>query len=121
MMSAHAGQTKEANELADSIRKGLSNKPIIEALQKDPDFGSIGICLDGNFEFDEPSNKQLESLSLLLKDLIIKYKIRKDKILLHKDVREKLIENKGLIPIGDATKCPGKYSYASIRAIISLL
>ncbi|MCP4969844.1 MAG: hypothetical protein GY932_04490 [Arcobacter sp.] len=121
VMGAHAGQTEEANELADSIRKGLVDKPLVEALKKDPDFGSIGICLDGNFEFEKTSSTQLKSLSLLLQRLVEKYNIKKDKIILHKDVRKKIIENNGLTPIGEATKCPGKHSYEAIMSIVHSL
>ncbi len=120
-MGAHAGQTKEANQLADSIRLGISNLSIVEAKKLDPDYGSIGICLDGNFNYAEPAPKQLEALRKLLTYLISKYSINKDNILLHKEVKERLIESKGLTFIGKETVCPGSLAVKPIKRIISIV
>lgn len=108
-MGAHAGQTKEANTLAGKITMELVDRPLLEAVKLDPDFGSIGICLDGNFDLDEPGEAQLESLLRLIKYLQEKYDIRGDNILLHNEVTEKIIKKAGLTPVGEETVCPGRF------------
>jgi N-acetylmuramoyl-L-alanine amidase len=57
---------------------------------------SIGICLEGNFENEYPSDKQLASLTSLLEDFREKYSIPIKNILGHQEVKEA------------ATLCPGK-------------
>jgi hypothetical protein len=114
-MGAHAGQTKEANELANRIRAGLIEEDIKEAMRLDPDYGSIGICLDGNFDNDEPGEAQLESLSRLVKYLQEKYNIEPSNIFLHKEVNEKIVKSGGLTPKGEETVCPGEMGSMSIK------
>ncbi len=60
-------------------------------------FTSIGVALIGNFEERKPYTEQIASLVTLLQELQLKYSIKLEKILLHKDVK------------GSATKCPGKH------------
>jgi hypothetical protein len=77
-MGAHAGQFK-----ANKDKK------------KDPDYGSIGIVLSGDFESrwengwnpDKPTARQLESLQRLLNHLVLEYKIDSNKILRHSEVK----------------------------------
>ncbi|MCB9250776.1 MAG: N-acetylmuramoyl-L-alanine amidase [Ignavibacteriales bacterium] len=76
---AHAGQTKEANQKADSIRAGKCKSIIENALMLDPDYGAIGICIDGNFNFQYPNSSQLLSLQNLLVYLMNKFDIKKKK------------------------------------------
>ena len=47
---------------------------------------STGVCLVGNFDEDEPTEKQLTSMSELLLDLMDKYGIEEDGVFLHRDV-----------------------------------
>jgi len=54
----------------------------------------IGICLIGNFERAAPTDKQLASLTALLKTLIARYDIAPARVLRHQDVH--------------ATLCPGR-------------
>ena len=56
----------------------------------------IGICLVGNFTHDRPTDKQLDSLALLIRGLQEQFKIADDHILGHGDV------------IGEFSECPGK-------------
>ena len=59
---------------------------------------SIGICLIGNFMENEPSRKQLSSLTSLLIELCDKYDIKPmSGVLGHKDINE--------------TSCPGIFLY----------
>lgn len=60
----------------------------------------IGICLVGNFEFYNPTQKQMQSLSDLMKFLMKRFEIEKNCITLHKYVRD--------IERGE-TLCPGKH------------
>lgn len=114
-MGAHAGQTKEANELANKIRAGLIDANLEQALRLDPDYGSIGICLDGHFEYDEPKEEQLHSLKILIRYLLEKYDIKPYNILMHNEVNEKIIMNAGLTPIGEETVCPGRVGTVIIK------
>ncbi|MCB0749683.1 MAG: N-acetylmuramoyl-L-alanine amidase [Ignavibacteriae bacterium] len=120
-MGAHAGQTKEANQKADSIRAGKCKSIIENALMLDPDYGAIGICIDGNFNFQYPNSSQLLSLQNLLVYLMNKFDIKKKNILLHKEVKKRLIENKGLTFIGEETECPGNLGVPLINSILSKL
>jgi N-acetylmuramoyl-L-alanine amidase len=56
---------------------------------------SLGICLAGDFNKQEPTPKQLQSLSSVLKSLVNKYSIPIENILAHREVA------------GSATECPG--------------
>ena len=56
---------------------------------------SLGIGLAGNFNLEEPSNNQLESLEKLLRYLITKYNIEIGNVLGHREVWN------------SATECPG--------------
>lgn len=55
---------------------------------------SIGICLEGNFEIEEPEEGQIEALNNLIYYLICKYDIKKIKG--HKDYAETLCPGKNL-------------------------
>ncbi|MFH1232998.1 MAG: peptidoglycan recognition family protein [Patescibacteria group bacterium] len=57
---------------------------------------SIGICLFGNFEIEQPSEKQLESLKKIVEKLRKKYNIKNSNILGHCQIN------------GSKTVCPGK-------------
>jgi N-acetylmuramoyl-L-alanine amidase len=46
---------------------------------------SLGICLTGNFDLDEPTNPQIFALRDLLKKLTVKYRISSNNIFFHKD------------------------------------
>ncbi len=56
---------------------------------------SIGICLVGNFNRNNPTDAQMSSLGLLLKKLIAEYSIPADSITLHRLIQ------------GSSTECPG--------------
>lgn len=58
---------------------------------------SLGISLVGNFEEEEPTEAQLNTLSNLVKDLTAKFNIPKDKIFGHRDLKQ--------------TACPGNNLY----------
>lgn len=57
---------------------------------------SIGICLVGNFNNTGPTAPQLDSLSILLQELTKRYSIKKEFVVLHRNVE------------GSFTECPGK-------------
>jgi hypothetical protein len=118
-LGAHAGSSKEAKELKDSIKRGLCKKSYEDAARLDPDYGTIGICIIGNFTEEEPSHCQLKSLEKLINILAAKYSI--SNILMHYEVRQKLIIDKGLTPCGPATVCPGQKAYEPVRSIIRRL
>jgi len=48
-------------------------------------YNSIGICLSGNFDIDDPTQEQIESLSKLLHDLQKKHGIENKNVRLHRD------------------------------------
>ena len=59
-------------------------------------FKSLGICLAGNFNEEEPTEAQLKSLEQILKSLAAKHKIPKERILGHLEAP------------GAVTQCPGQ-------------
>lgn len=55
---------------------------------------SIGICLQGKFEEEEPTEKQLNALQRLITELMGAYSIKHQSVRLHRDIKP--------------TACPGK-------------
>lgn len=90
VVGAHAGEFK-------------NNKDI----KKDPDYGSIGIVLTGDFESriengwspDKPTHAQLESLQRLLNHLVWKYQLSPTSIVKHSEVKRD----------GKPKVCPGEH------------
>jgi N-acetyl-anhydromuramyl-L-alanine amidase AmpD len=64
---------------------------------------SIGICLEGNFEIEQPTNEQLQSLSELIHNL--KQKYGNVQVVGHRDL--------------NATACPGKNLYSKLGSVIA--
>lgn len=62
---------------------------------------SIGICLSGNFEIEKPTEKQIQSVTNLVKYLRKKY--GDFKLVGHRDL--------------NATACPGQYLYSQLLSI----
>ncbi|MEW5805468.1 MAG: peptidoglycan recognition family protein [Patescibacteria group bacterium] len=56
---------------------------------------SLGVCLAGDFNYEDPNSEQLEALAKILDFLASKYQIPKNNILGHNEV------------IGSVTECPG--------------
>ncbi|MEK7524695.1 MAG: peptidoglycan recognition family protein [Patescibacteria group bacterium] len=111
LMGSHAGQTKEANELAKAIRAGtVTDRTIPQARAMDPDFGTIGVVLDGRFDnsVQVPSPQQLIALKSLLKYLKQEYEIPGENIITHDHVKPDIVERRGLTFLeGTETECPG--------------
>lgn len=68
---------------------------------------SVGICLIGNFESEQPTIAQLENLERYLRELVAFYKIPLANIIGHRDMK--------------STACPGKNFYSLIDSIKSKL
>ena len=64
---------------------------------------SLGICLEGNFEIEQPTEKQLTNLSELIQYLKKKY--GNIQVVGHKDL--------------NATACPGKNLYSKLGSVIA--
>lgn len=64
---------------------------------------SLGICCEGNFEIEQPTEKQLTSLSELIQYLKKKY--GNIQVVGHKDL--------------NATACPGKNLYSKLGSVIA--
>lgn len=90
-MGAHAGATREAT-------RGRGHS-------KDPDWGSIGIVLDGFFHEQLPPPAQRAALALLVNDLRKRFP-NIDRVLGHREVRAGVLA-RGLTPLGEPTVCPG--------------
>jgi peptidoglycan hydrolase-like protein with peptidoglycan-binding domain len=115
LMGAHAGRTEEADLGARTARarKELSpearKKLIDEARKQDPDYGSIGICLDGDFNRQSMSAKQKQALENLLISLKEEYKIPGENIIAHSEVKDHVIRENGYtFSGGKRESCPGK-------------
>ncbi len=134
---AHAGETKEANDAAtkalpggtpdiakatgDEYKKKLLS--YVDAMKKDPDYGSVGICLVGNFESNSwPTTEQQAALTKLLNRLKWSYDIPSDNIIFHKEVKTKVVEASGLTLISPVTVCPWKsFTEAEFKTIKTTL
>lgn len=68
-------------------------------------FKSVGICLTGNFETEQPTEHQLKQLKQLVRRLQKKYVIPKKNILGHKEVK------------GASTACPGKNLLSFVKKL----
>lgn len=99
-MGAHAGATREA-------ARGLGR-------DKDPDWGSIGICLDGFFETDGPPEAQLHALGLLIDDLRARFP-KIERVIGHREVQTELVDARGLTLLSHATTCPGSALFRTIE------
>lgn len=90
-VGAHAGVTKEQ-------RRDRS---------VDPDVDSIGIVVDGNFVDTAPTPEQLAALVTLVKDLRTRFHIEGGHVIGHRDVKQRLVEDRELTFAGHETECPG--------------
>jgi hypothetical protein len=118
ILGAHAGETVEANKLADSIKMNMVKKNIAEAYKLDPDYGSIGVCLDGDFEKELPTEAQIQSLKKLLLFLMQEFNIDKNNIMLHNEVKQRLIIQNGMHSVKDETVCPGRLGVPQINEML---
>ena len=127
-VGSNAGQTKEANEkgkgLLDQIYTASGQdyynklQKYIEAMKMDPDYGTLGIALCGDFDQGgQPSPQQQVSLIKLLNWTKAEYDIPKNNIIYHREVKNRVIEASGLTFVGtngaQDTVCPGR-SFPSI-------
>jgi hypothetical protein len=121
LMAAHAGQSKEANEAAKAARDGSrTDITVDEARKMDPDFGAIGIVVDGNFEpgHDGGFNpKQKAALLRLTAHLKTRYNIPMANIIGHREVKAKVVEGQGLTFAGKETVCPGEHGQTDIEVL----
>ncbi|MBI2066616.1 MAG: N-acetylmuramoyl-L-alanine amidase [Deltaproteobacteria bacterium] len=96
-VGGHAGESEEANLSHD--------------ITKDPDYGSIGIALAGNFsgETDYATEAQIRSLRWLIGSLRHDYpKIVRDHVVLHREVDREITKKRGYTPTrSQQTDCPG--------------
>ncbi len=60
-------------------------EPGAHTTQQNKNYDSIGICLTGNFDTQEPSQAQLNSLKNLIEDLSIKHNIPFENLKFHRD------------------------------------
>jgi hypothetical protein len=124
MMGAHAGATIEANAYAKSIRerKDLDDKEraslINTARRLDPDYGSIGVVLDGNFETHEIPKVQAKAASDLILMLKETYEVPKKNIIAHESVESHWIGKRNLTRAGKETLCPGEHGKALVDSIV---
>lgn len=76
--------------------------------------GTIGIALLGNFELEQPSQAQIQSLQWLLKDLATQYDIDLTKsTTFHGKTKPPIIGHRDLLD----TDCPGYYAYGLLDQI----
>lgn len=118
LMGAHAGQSVEANQgvwRARHPRARLDSSMdrrsrIDQARRFDPDYGSIGISLDGDFRFGiEPTTAQKQALLWLIDSLQNRFHIPDTHIITHREVAQRLVAQRGLHFTGHHTQCPGEY------------
>lgn len=68
------------------VKKGRELSEIgAHTSQKEMNYKSVGICLTGNFDDEDPTEEQKKSLRILIKDLQKKFGIPDEKVKLHRD------------------------------------
>ena len=87
--------------LGDSTLKQGRSEEYIGAHAKGVNFESVGVCVVGNFEIEQPTRQQLETLELVLNQLMRKYNVSPVNVLGHRDVAN--------------TLCPGKNLYEWLK------
>ncbi len=92
---------------ADGVLHEGRPQNIIGAHTRDDgmNYKSLGIALTGNFEKEQPTEKQLETLRGIINQVRDIYKIPAENVLGHKEVR------------GAATACPGTYLMTFIKTL----
>lgn len=105
-MGAHAGQSLEANRAVKRARP-RGRGAVDEARQLDPDYGAIGVVLDGRYDVARPSPAQETALFALLDELTARYDIAPERVIGHRDVKQRLVEDRGLTFTGPEKSCPG--------------
>ena len=93
-------------------------KRIDQARKNDPDYGSIGVVLDGDFSgTDAPTAAQMAALKELLADLQKRFDIDNSHIITHREVITRLVEERGLTFTGHKTTCPGDQLQRAVEAL----
>ena len=92
LMGSHAGITVE----------GKKDR------HKDPDYGSIGVVLDGQYSQADPTPQQIQALFSLVPHLRKRFHIRADHVIGHRDVKPVLDDARGLTFVGELKDCPGE-------------
>lgn len=59
-------------------------EPGAHTSQQEMNFNSIGICLDGDFDNEEPTTDQIKSLDALLQGKMLEFSIPKEKVVPHR-------------------------------------
>lgn len=101
LLGAHAGISAE----------GRTDK------SRDPDFHAIGIVLDGFYGIDGPPPAQTQALAWLVHALRIRYDVAAHRIYGHRDVKQHLVEARGLHLDSKPTTCPGAAAYPLVGVI----
>lgn len=103
-VGAHAGYTREQRRLG---------------ITKDPDYGAIGVVLDGYFEDARPNERQLRAAFALVEDLRRRFGIPREHVIGHGEVAAVLVEKRALTLGSSPTTCPGS-ALLEVRAYRAL-
>ncbi len=108
LMGAHAGESLEANQGVARGRRTDDPAAVQAARALDPDWGSLGVVVDGFFEDGgEPTAAQLAALRWLVVELSDRYAIPAGHLIGHREVADAITRGRGLTPAGRETTCPG--------------
>ncbi len=113
-VGAHAGQSTEANRgVRDARRRGGADQAahVDRARAFDPDYGAIGIVLDGYYADQTPPRAQRRALTDLVQHLRHRYRIARDAVIAHREVKQRRVEDRGLHFTGPTSVCPGDAGY----------
>jgi|GEM_PF-2449622 len=105
LLGAHAGQSKDANRAVRHARRHGGD--VDKARRKDPDWGAIGVVVDGYFVDDAPPAVQQKALTKLVAQLRRRFGIPADHVVTHREVKQKLVEDRGHTFTGPLKECPG--------------
>lgn len=105
---AHDGTIYEGRDLRFmGAHAGVSQEQRGGGPTKDPDFGAIGVVLDGNFVFAPPPDVQRVAALELVDDLRRRFAIPVDHVIGHREVKRHLVEDRGHALRSTPTDCPG--------------
>lgn len=112
VVGAHAGRI-DPPRWAYTIENG---RKVLDP-RVDPDYGAIGIVLDGNFVAAHPTAAQQKSLLELISSLRAEYFIDVEHVIGHRDVMTQIVEPRGLRLAQGGTECPGDGLYEDLDTV----
>jgi hypothetical protein len=122
LIGAHAGVSREQVRSLRALRAaGKRGAELDPAWRLDPDYGAIGIVLDGHFFGHAPSRAQRKALRRLTVALMERFDIPRGHVVTHREVKSRIVEASGRTFAGSVTVCPGDDAQTEVAHMRLLL